>query len=410
MDPLVHIVQDLSKVRTLPEIINIVRTAARKATGADGATFVLRDNGYCFYVDEDAIGPLWKGKRFILSSCISGWAMLNKQPVAIQDIFQDSRIPIEAYKPTFVKSLAMVPIRQSEPIGAIGIYWAKPHLATDSELAVLQPIADTTSVAIENVGLLNSLEERVAELENANHLKDEFLMLISHELRTPLNSILGWSEMLVDEDDGVDPQLRTGLQAIYRNSKIQSQVIDNLLDASTIVLGKFSIESKKINFVDLFDETLKDLAESANIKAITLNVNKLITSAFISGEATRLKQVVEILVSNAIKFSSQNSIVNIELVNEGPSLCLKVRDFGIGIEGHALPHLFNRFSQTEKYIRRSYGGLGLGLTIAKSIVDAHRGRISVLSEGLGKGAEFIVSFPLIDQTEQNLQFQTVTNS
>lgn len=94
MDAIVRVVQDLSKVRTLPEIINIVRTAARQVTGADGATFVLRDNGYCFYADEDAIGPLWKGKRFPLNACVSGWEMINKACVAIPDIFKDPRIPL----------------------------------------------------------------------------------------------------------------------------------------------------------------------------------------------------------------------------------------------------------------------------------------------------------------------------
>src|ERR1700755_1959235 len=127
---LVGIVQQLSLARSLPEIQAIVRHRARALTGADGATFVLRDGDKCFYADEDAIEPLWKGQRFPLDHCISGWAMRNKQSVTIEDIYVDERIPHEAYRPTFVKSLAMVPIRRLEPVGAIGNSWANHQLPT----------------------------------------------------------------------------------------------------------------------------------------------------------------------------------------------------------------------------------------------------------------------------------------
>lgn len=165
-------VQELSMVRSLDAIQAVVRRAARQMTGCDGATFVLRDNEQCHYADEDAISPLWKGSRFPLSACISGWAMLNRQAVAIPDIYADDRIPHDAYRPTFVKSLVMAPIRQSRPIGAIGNYWAQPHQPQPFEIWLLQSLADATSIAMENVALFESLESRVAarteELQRAN--------------------------------------------------------------------------------------------------------------------------------------------------------------------------------------------------------------------------------------------------
>ena len=160
---LVSAVQELSLVRTLGEIQVIVRRAARELTGADGATFVLRDSGCCFYADEDAISPLWKGKRFPMSACISGWTMMNRRSVIIEDIYADSRIPAEAYRPTFVQSLLMVPIRTEAPIGAIGNYWATSHRATPEEADLLQPLANTTSVAMENVRVYEELEQRVKD-------------------------------------------------------------------------------------------------------------------------------------------------------------------------------------------------------------------------------------------------------
>lgn len=172
MERLVLAVQELSLARDLEQVQQIVRTTARELVGSDGATFVLRDDEQCYYADEDAIEPLWKGSRFPLSACISGWSMLNRQPAVIEDIYADDRIPHAAYRPTFVKSLAMVPIRSLDPIGAIGNYWADEHLATPDEVKLLQALADATSVAMENVAVYRDLERRVADrtaaLETAN--------------------------------------------------------------------------------------------------------------------------------------------------------------------------------------------------------------------------------------------------
>lgn len=172
MQRLLQAVQDLSLARSLPEIQSIVRTAARELTGCDGATFVLRDNGMCYYADEDAIAPLWKGSRFPMEICISGWAMLNSKAAVIPDIYLDDRIPHVAYQPTFVKSLVMVPIRKLDPVGAIGNYWAYERQPSEQEISLLQALADSTSIAMENVQLYAELEQRVldrtAELETAN--------------------------------------------------------------------------------------------------------------------------------------------------------------------------------------------------------------------------------------------------
>lgn len=196
-------VQQLSLARSMPEIQRIVRASARDLAGCDGATFVLRDDGMCHYADEDAIQPLWKGMRFPMEACVSGWAMLNKRPAVIADIYRDARIPHAAYRPTFVKSLVMVPIRRLDPIGAIGAYWAVERQPSDQDVALLQALADSTSIAMEHVQIHGELEQRVrdrtAELEEANEeirrlsLTDEltglhnrrgFLVLAESALRT----------------------------------------------------------------------------------------------------------------------------------------------------------------------------------------------------------------------------------
>lgn len=178
LNRLIDSVQQLSLARSLDRVTEIVRNAAREMVTADGATFVLRDNDHCFYKDEDAIAPLWKGKRFPIETCVSGWAMLNKQPAVIPNILVDERIPQDAYRPTFVKSLVMVPIRTLDPIGAIGVYWAQPYGATQQQVRLLQALADSTSIAMENVQIFAEMEARILkrteELAAANrHLMDE---------------------------------------------------------------------------------------------------------------------------------------------------------------------------------------------------------------------------------------------
>ncbi len=154
---LIAAVQELSLAATLQDVQRVVRTAARRLTGADGAAFVLREGDTCFYADEDAIGPLWKGKRFPLEACVSGWTMLNQRHVAIDDIYADDRVPHDAYRPTFVHSLLMVPIRTMDPIGAIGVYWAGRHRATEQEIGLARALADSTAVALEHVRMAEEL-------------------------------------------------------------------------------------------------------------------------------------------------------------------------------------------------------------------------------------------------------------
>lgn len=202
MEYLVDVVQQLSLARDLNCITEIVKRAARQLTGADGATIVLRDGDECFYVDEDSIAPLWKGSRFPMRACVSGWVMVNCQPAVIEDIYSDARVPLDAYRPTFVRSMAMVPIGTLRPAGAIGTYWATSHMPSPDQMKLLRALADTTAVVLENVQFYQTLEnrvrERTAQLEAANReihqlsLTDEltglhnrrgFLVLATQQLR-----------------------------------------------------------------------------------------------------------------------------------------------------------------------------------------------------------------------------------
>ncbi len=161
------IIQNLSHTRDIGSVMSIVRSAARSLVGADGAAFILRDADFCYYADEEAVSPLWKGQRFLMNRCISGWVMQNAQPAIIGDIYADERIPVDAYRTTFVKSMAMVPIRQTSPIGAIGTYWANLRQPTEEEIHILQALADATSIAMENIDLYDRLQKSLQLRERA---------------------------------------------------------------------------------------------------------------------------------------------------------------------------------------------------------------------------------------------------
>ncbi len=153
LEMLAAAVDQLSQSQDLATVQEVVSRSARQLTGADGATFVLRDGKQARHVEEDAVGPLWKGQSFPIEECISGWAMLYRQPVAVSDIRLDDRIRLETYESTFVKSLAMVPIRSVAPMGAIGAYWESTHSASHTEISILQSLADATAVVLANPAL-----------------------------------------------------------------------------------------------------------------------------------------------------------------------------------------------------------------------------------------------------------------
>ncbi|MEH1935677.1 MAG: ATP-binding protein [Nostoc sp.] len=393
---LLSVVKDLACVRTIEEIIEIVRLAARDLTNADGVTFVLRDGECCHYVDENAIGPLWKGMRFPLKSCISGWAMLNKQAAVIEDIYQDARIPLDAYKVTFVKSLVMVPIRVSDPLGAIGAYWSTPHRATPEEIELLEILTDTTAVAISNVQLFQ-------KLTNQNALKDKFIAMLAHELRNPVAPISNGVQLLKLKLGETGAVGETVLM-MQHQIKHLSKLIDELLDISSITYGKISLNLEKFNLVDLVRQSLNAHAQAIKRSNLTVVEDLPNTPVWAYVDSTRFFQVFGNLLDNALKFSKPDGMiiwVDLSFIpgenGSGSVAVLSVKDSGIGIDPTMLPELFEPFTQADRSLDRSRGGLGLGLSVVKSLVELHGGNVEASSRGINLGAEFKVTLPVCEE-------------
>ncbi|KYG65772.1 hybrid sensor histidine kinase/response regulator [Bdellovibrio bacteriovorus] len=392
---LVKVIQDLSAARTLDDVTSLVRKAAREIAEADGATFVLRDGDMCSYVDEDAIAPLWKGQKFPMSACVSGWAMLNKAQAVIPDIYKDARVPIDAYRPTFVKSMAMTPIRKEAPIGAIGTYWKTVRAPSEEQKELLQALADSVSVAMENLNLYESLNSKIVELRKSNQAKDEFLMNVSHELRTPLNSILGWSDILV-QDQLEGEELRLGLDTIQRNARNQLKIVEDLLDSSRILVGRVHLEKIPIDLCQIVNQSIMALKSEIQKKQLKFEVRSSLNTAVIKADLVRVRQIIDNVIMNAIKFSFNGGSVWVHIDKKGPDVELAIKDEGSGIESDFLPHVFERLQQGDNSSTRKYGGLGLGLSIAKHLTEAFDGEIKAESAGPGLGATFRLQFPLYD--------------
>ena len=386
---LVGAVQALSLARDHSTIREIVRRAARDLTGADGATFVLRDGDHCHYVDEDAIGPLWKGQRFPLSSCISGWVMLNQQSVVLPDIYVDHRVPTAAYRPTFVRSLVMVPIRTAAPIGAIGTYWAQPHHASPEEVELLQSLANTTSVAMENVQMHLDLEKRVRErtsqLFAANQELEAFSYSVSHDLRAPLRAIKGFSGILqLEALHRLDDASRQHLQRIVNEANRMGVLIEDLLRLSRVTRTELSLET--VDLSTLTRQIITALAAGSPERVVTLEIEPNLTARC---DRALITTLLENLLSNAWKYSSKSEGAARVQFGTAPqsngTRAFFVRDNGAGFDmNHAL-RLFTPFQRLHP--TDEFPGNGVGLATVQRIVHRHGGRVWAEAQP-GRGATF----------------------
>jgi signal transduction histidine kinase/DNA-binding response OmpR family regulator len=231
-----------------------------------------------------------------------------------------------------------------------------------------------------------------AEAEQANRTKDEFLATLSHELRTPLTAILGWSH-LVRTGKLDDLQLSRAVETIERNARSQSQLIDDLLDVSRIITGKLQIEPRRVDLGSVIEAAIDAVRPSFEAKNIQFETVADSTDCVVSGDANRLQQIFWNLFSNAVKFTPEGGRVRVEIQRNDSRLGVSVSDSGVGISKEFLPYIFDRFRQADGSTTRVHGGLGLGLSIVKHLVQLHRGTVEVESKGQDQGSTFIVTLP-----------------
>lgn len=241
--------------------------------------------------------------------------------------------------------------------------------------------------------LLNSERQARSESERAGRIKDEFLATLSHELRTPLNAILGWSQILTMREVS-DGDVREGIKVIERNARVQTKIIEDLLEMSRIISGKIRLDVQEVDLSEIVRSAVDTVRPAAEAKDIFIEMVLDPFAGNVTGDPNRLQQILWNLLSNAVKFTPKRGSIQILLERTQSHLTLSVIDSGQGIDAEFLPYVFDRFRQADATTTRQYGGLGLGLAIVKQLVELHGGSIQASSPGIGQGSSFVMTLPL----------------
>ncbi|HZS10070.1 MAG TPA: PAS domain S-box protein [Blastocatellia bacterium] len=286
-------------------------------------------------------------------------------------------------------------IWQRKLIASINLGAIKACAFTPEQLDIAADVADLLAVAFQQANLYAAERKARAEAEMADRLKDDFLATVSHELRTPLNAIVGWNHLLSTRK--LAPEIaQRGYETIERNAKAQSRLINDLLDVSRIISGRLRLNVRMLEMTPLVETTIDAVRPAAEAKTIAIETSFDPAAGLVSGDPDRLQQVLWNLLQNAIKFTPAGGRVRVSLEGRGHHLHLVVSDTGKGISPEFLPCVFERFRQGDSSATRVYGGLGLGLSIVRHLVELQGGTVRAESPGEGLGATFTVSLPLAE--------------
>jgi PAS domain S-box-containing protein len=400
-------------------LLQAVTDAATDLSGAKFGAFFYNttdENGDAFMLYTLSGAPREAFEKFghPRATQLFGHTFNGEGPLRIADVTKDHRYGRMA--PHYgmprghlpVCSYLAVPVisRSGETIGGLFFGHTEPGVFTERSERLIVGIAAQAAVAIDNARLYVAAQRAAAdreslleserfartEAERMSAMKDEFLATLSHELRTPLSAILGWAQVL--RYSATDPDLAKGLETIERNARIQKQLIEDLLDMSRITSGKLRLDIQPVQPVAFVEAAIETIRPAANAKGIRLETILDPTAGPVSGDPQRLQQVIWNLLSNAIKFTPKDGKVQVVLERVNSHIEIAVADTGVGIEPEFLGHAFDRFRQADGSSTRQHGGLGLGLSIVRHLVELHGGTARIASLGVGQGTTVTVELPL----------------
>ena len=404
----------------LQALVQAVTDAATQLSGAQfGAFFynVIDEQGQAFMLYTLSGAPREAFEKFGHPRATPVFAptFRGEGPIRCDDILADPRYG--KWGPHFgmppghlpVRSFLSVPVmsRSGEVIGGLFFGHSRTGVFTERSERLVAGVAAQAAVSIDNARLYEAAQKAAgereellrserfarAEAERASQMKDEFLATLSHELRTPLSAILGWSQMLRGGERSA-ADMAKGLDVIERNARVQTQLIEDLLDMSRIISGKVRLDVQHVDPVKFIHAAIETVRPAAEAKGIRIEEMLDPGAGPVSGDPGRLQQVIWNLLSNAIKFTPKDGKVQVLLERVNSHIEISVADTGAGIEPQFIDHVFERFRQQDASTTRSYGGLGLGLSIVKHLVELHGGSVRAHSAGKDRGATFCVHLPL----------------
>jgi PAS domain S-box-containing protein len=404
----------------LEALVQAVTDAATQLSGAQFGAFFYnttdeKGDAFLLYTLTGAPRAAFDRLGKPRATALFGPTFRGEGPIRCDDVLKDPRYATmaphhgmpEGHLP--VRSYLAVPVssRSGAVIGGLFFGHSHTNVFTARAERLIVGVAAQAGIAIDNARLYeaaqNAAEERKTLLESEraartaaekmSEIKDEFLATLSHELRTPLNAILGWSQVLRNGPKDKADFLK-GIDTIERNARVQTRLIEDLLDMSRVASGKLRLDVQPLAPVSFIEAAIETVTPAAEAKGIRLETLLDPAAGPISGDPGRLQQVIWNLLSNAIKFTPRNGKVQIVVERVNSHIEISVADTGIGIKPELIPHLFERFRQGDASTTRKYGGLGLGLSIVKSLVELHGGTVRVSSAGEGQGTTVTVHLPL----------------
>ena len=411
----------LSAELDLHKVVQAVTDAATEITGAEFGSFfynVYDDHGgsYMLYTLSGVPAEAFANFPMPRNTAIFGPTFEGTGTVRIDNVREDPRygknppyygmpkghLPVVSYLAVSVFS------QNGEVIGGLVFGHSKEGVFRERHERIVEGLASQAAIAMDNARLYEAAQKAIAERdellkreqglrevsEAANRSKDEFLSLLSHEIRTPLNSVLGWATTLNTHafDSAI---LKKGLNVILRNAKLQSRLIEDMLDVSRIVSGKLRLDAQPVDPTNVINAAVESLRPASDAKQLRLYVVLNYGEGMVLGDPVRLQQVAWNLVSNAIKFTPKGGSVTISLERVNSHFDLTVTDTGPGIAEDFLPHIFDRFRQADSSTSKRHAGLGLGLAIVKQLVELHGGSVKAANRTDGPGAVFTVSLPVM---------------
>lgn len=375
--------ESLARIR---EVINVDTVAILLLESEGNELVAWAAQGLEEEVERDVRIPVGKG--------FAGRVFAQRKPIIIDDIDKaDVLNPLLRQKG--IKSLLGVPLFvEGRAKGVLHVGKMEFTHFTSDDVELLELAADRIALAIENARLYQVEQNARAEAEAASRAKDEFLTILSHELRTPLTPIIGWVHMM---ETGIlqDAEFHRVLSIINRNAYNLKRLINDLLDMSAIMSGKMRIDEVPVSVGSVLEESVETLRPFANGSKIQLKLNLVAPpdSLLVVGDRSRLHQSFSNIIHNAIKFSPPEGNVSINCATTESDVVVRIDDEGAGIPNEFLPFVFDRFRQADASRKRSYGGLGLGLSLVKSFIEGHNGTVEANSQGEGKGSSFVIKLP-----------------
>ena len=384
----------------LDTVLGRVTAAAKELCGADLARIALWDAARAGMTFRYTVGTRAGDYDDVLltpGKGMAGHVLATGRPTRTESALDDPRLHPDyggMIRAEGSVAVLVAPIRMGDRIeGLLYVDNRSPRPFTDRDETVLMRLADHAAIALRNARLFAGAQAARCEAESANQAKDEFLAVLSHELRTPLTAMLGWLRLLRSGQLAPD-KVNQAVEVIERNTRIQAQLINDLLDVSRIITGKLQLDLFPLDLRPIMEEAIEAARRDAEPKGVRIDLTVGAGAGPVLGDPLRLGQIIGNLLANAVKFTSSGGLVKVSLAREDGAAVIIVADTGVGIEAAVLGHVFDRFRQADSTITRRHGGLGLGLAIVRHLTELHGGVVKAESPGPGRGATFTVRLPL----------------